>query len=213
MNFFTKLSYRQKALLISFFYYAVSGLGMSLSIKADIGVTCFNALILSMSDIFNMKVGTLTTISNLSFLLVCFILDKERSISRYLLMLVANLCFGYVVNFFYYSLLGPVTLNNYFMKVICFFIGLVVTCFAVGRILYYNTLKFPIENFCTLVSERTNHSMKFYRYCVDVVGFSGSLLLSFLFNLPIYVREGTVISLFLFSYIMSWSYERKGISK
>ncbi|WEV44578.1 hypothetical protein OZX60_03830 [Streptococcaceae bacterium ESL0687] len=213
MDLIKKMSYTHKSLLISFIYYAVSGLGMAMSIKADIGVTCFNALLLSLSDILSIKVGTMSMLANISFLVLCFLLDRNKNMYQYLLMFVAQFCFGSVVNFFLYNLLGNLVLTNYFLKLGLFFLGLVVTCFGVGRILYYKILQFPIENFCNLLAARTNHSMKFYRYGIDVFGVSGSLILSFAFNLPIYVREGTIISLFLFSHIMSWSYGLKGISK
>ncbi|WEV60084.1 hypothetical protein OZX68_03930 [Streptococcaceae bacterium ESL0729] len=205
-----RFNYSYKVLLISFMYYTISGLGMSMSIKADIGVTCFNALILSLSDIFSMKVGSMSMLANISFLIMCFLLDRKKNIYQYLLMLIAQLCFGSVVNFFLYNLLGGFVLTNYFLKLALFFVGLFVTCFGVGRVLYYKALQFPIENFCTLLERRSKHSMKFYRYGIDVIGVSGSLILSFAFSLPIYIREGTIISLFLFSHIMSWSYGLRG---
>lgn len=213
MKFFSKDGLLEKSILISFVYYAISGLGLALTVKADIGVSSWNALILSISTLSSVKVGTITSIANISFLVLCFILDKDRTILKYLIMFLAQIGFGYVVNFFLYGILSSITLPTYVSQLAVFILGTVVSAYAVGRILYYKILQFPIENFCNLLAQRSKHSMKFYRYGFDIVSLIGSLVLTISFGLPIYIREGTIIALFLFSYIMAWSYEKKGIDK
>ncbi|MEM5200214.1 hypothetical protein AACB42_21670, partial [Enterococcus faecium] len=61
---------------------------------------------------------------------------------------------------------------------------------------------------CTLISERTRYSFQFYRYLVDIFCVNLALGLSISYHLPIFVREGTVISLFLLSWVISWSRKR-----
>lgn len=91
-----------KKILWSLFFYLISAFGISLTIKAAVGVSSFNSLNVALSEVTNLKVGTITTIINLSFLLVCWLLDKQRSWKGYLLMLSALLCFGTVINLILY---------------------------------------------------------------------------------------------------------------
>lgn len=194
-----------KKILWSLFFYLISAFGISLTIKAAVGVSSFNSLNVALSEVTNLKVGTITTIINLSFLLVCWLLDKQRSWKGYLLMLSALLCFGTVINLILYNVLVHVSVIAYGLRIVLFILGTAIAGFGTGQVLVLNYLKFPIENFCVLVADRTNKSFKTYRYTIDIVCVFLSLLLSLLFHLPIVVREGTLISLFLLSSVIAWS--------
>ncbi|MBL1225483.1 hypothetical protein [Enterococcus sp. BWR-S5] len=187
------------------FFYLISAFGISLSIKAAVGVSSFNSLNVALSEVTSLKVGTITTIINLSFLLMCWFLDKNRSWKGYLLMLSALLCFGSVINLILYNILIHVSITTYVLRLLLFVTGTLIAGFGTGQVLVLNYLKFPIENFCAQLAERTTKSFKYYRYLIDIVCVSLSLLLSLTFRLPIVVREGTLISLFLLSSVIAWS--------
>ncbi|WP_394701644.1 YitT family protein [uncultured Enterococcus sp.] len=187
------------------FFYLISAFGISLSIKAAVGVSSFNSLNVALSEVTSLKVGTITTIINLSFLLMCWFLDKNRSWKGYLLMLSALLCFGSVINLILYNILIHVSITAYIPRLLLFVTGTLIAGFGTGQVLVLNYLKFPIENFCAQLAERTTKSFKYYRYLIDIVCVSLSLLLSLTFRLPIVVREGTLISLFLLSSVIAWS--------
>ena len=150
----------KRTLFWSLFFYGISALGISLTIKAAVGVSSFNSLNVSLSTITGIKVGTITTAINLLFLVTCFI------------------------------------------------IGTLISGLATGQVLRLNHLKFPIENFCQLMADRSRFSFKQYRYSVDVLCVIISIGLSTAFSFPLVVREGTAISLFLLSGAISWSRER-----
>lgn len=194
-----------KKFLWSMFFYLISAFGISLSIKAAVGVSSFNSLNVALSEVTSLKVGTITTIINLSFLLMCWFLDKNRSWKGYLLMLSALLCFGSVINLILYNILIHVSITAYIPRLLLFVTGTLIAGFGTGQVLVLNYLKFPIENFCAQLAERTTKSFKYYRYLIDIVCVSLSLLLSLTFRLPIVVREGTLISLFLLSSVIAWS--------
>lgn len=194
-----------KKILWSLFFYLISAFGISLTIKAAVGVSSFNSLNVALSEVVGLKVGTITTMINLSFLLICWLLDKKRNWKGYLLMLSALLCFGTVINLILYNALAHVSITSYFLRILLFIMGTSIAGFGTGQVLVLNYLKFPIENFCVLLSERTDKSFKFYRYSIDVVSVFLSLSLSAVFHLPIVVREGTLISLFLLSSVIAWS--------
>ena len=196
-----------KKLSQSLFYYFISAVGISLTIKANVGVSSFNSLNVSIANLSTLQIGSVTTLLNISFLIGCVLLDKERSFPKYLLMLVAVMSFGEVINLVYYHLFSQFTIDSYLLNLILFLLGVVIAGFGTGQVLRLSLLKFPIESFCQLLAEKTSHSFSTYRYSVDIVCVSLSLILSFAFSLPIVVREGTIISLFLLSGVINWSKE------
>ncbi|MGC6768826.1 YczE/YyaS/YitT family protein [Enterococcus sp. LJL51] len=193
--------------LLSLVFYMISALGISLTIKADIGVSSFNSFNVAFSTFTSIKVGTVTTLINCLFLVICWLLDRKRTIKSYLVMLVALISFGNVINLFLYHLLAPIMVTSYLSGILLFIAGTIIAGFGTGQVLALGFLKFPIENFCALLSARTDRSFQFYRYLIDCVCILLSLLLSITYHLPIFVREGTLISLFLLSFVISWSKE------
>ncbi len=194
-----------KKIYHSLIFYFISALGISMTIKAMIGVSSFNALNTALADVLQIKIGTITSGINLIFLLVCWLMDQQRDPKKYLLMLVSLISFGEVINFLLYHLFAGVTLTAYPLQLFFFVAGTVIGGFGTGQVLRLDLLKFPMESFCVMLSEKTRASFSFYRYSIDLVCVSLSLLLTHVFYLPLFVREGTLISLFLLSGAISWS--------
>ncbi|MFP7309575.1 hypothetical protein SFC81_18655, partial [Enterococcus faecalis] len=107
-----------------------------------------------------------------------------------------------------YQLFGSLVFQNYLVKIVLFILGTIIAGIGTGQVVALGVLQFPIEKFCTLISERTRYSFQFYRYLVDIFCVNLALGLSISYHLPIFVREGTVISLFLLSWVISWSRKR-----
>lgn len=199
----------KKNLTWSLFYYILSAFGISLTIKAFIGVSSFNSLNVTLSTFSSIKVGTITTIINLLFLVICLVLDDKRRLSSYTIMFANVLLFGYVINLFVYGLLAPMNVTAYLPRVLLFSIGTLIGGYGTGRALGIGMLKFPIEQFCLLLAARTKRTFSFYRYSIDVLCITLSLTISLIYQLPIAVREGTVISLFLLSFMISFAKDLK----
>jgi uncharacterized membrane protein YczE len=176
-----------------------------MTIKATIGVSSFNSLNTALSGVLSLKIGTITSLINIGFLLVCWGMDTQKDKKQYLLMLFSLISFGEVINFMLYYLFSDITLISYGWRLFFFVLGTIIGGIGTGQVLRLDLLKFPIENFCLLISERTKNSFAFYRYSIDVICVILSLLLSYLFYLPLFVREGTIISLFLLSGSIGWS--------
>ena len=66
-------------------------------------------------------------------------------------------------------------------------------------IIHYNVITFPMENLCIKISEMSKISFVKLRYSVDIISVGVSVGVSLMNGLPIYVREGTVISMILLS--------------
>lgn len=71
----------------SLIFYFISALGISMTIKATIGVSSFNSLNTALSGVLSLKIGTITSLINIGFLLVCWGMDTQKDKKQYLLML------------------------------------------------------------------------------------------------------------------------------
>lgn len=194
-----------KNLIYSFIYYLISAFGISLTLKANIGVSSFNALNATFSEFSQIKIGTITASVNFLFLIGCILLDPQRRLRNYFTMSIALLFFGSTINLFVYFIFPLFTLHSYLLNALLFILGTVIAGFGTGKVLKYQLLKFPIETCCLFLAERTTHSFKFYRYSIDVFCILLAVLLTVSFHLTLMVREGTVISLLLLSPVINLS--------
>lgn len=193
----------RKNLTLSFFYYLLSAFGISLTLKASIGVSSFNSLNATLAEFSQIKIGTITAILNFLFLISCLLLDRKPKLKNYLTMSIALLFFGSAINLFTYFVFPLFTLHSYLLKCLLFILGTIIAGIGTGKVLKYQLLKFPIETFCLFLAERTTHSFKFYRYSIDLFCIAIALLLTLTFHLTLMVREGTVISFLLLSPVIA----------
>lgn len=193
----------QKKLTLSFLYYLISAFGISLTLKASIGVSSFNSFNATLADFSQIKIGTITAGINFLFLICCVLLDPQRKLKNYLVMSIALLFFGSTINLFTYFIFPLFTLHSYLLKCLLFILGTIIAGIGTGKVLKYQLLKFPIETFCLFLSERTQRSFKFYRYSIDLVCILIALILTITFHLTLTVREGTIISFLLLSPIIN----------
>lgn len=208
-----KEEYQMKNKLIySLFFYALTGLGISLTVKANIGVSSFNSFNMSLSVLSGVKVGTITSLVNGIFLIVYIILTKGKYKKEYLRQGISVYSLGLVINFFVYVAFKNIVLSNYLAQVMCFVIGVSISGFGTGMVLNLRTLAFPIESVCNILSKNTNYSFMVFRYSIDIVCIIGSLFITLFGHTDLYIREGTLISLFLLSFTISTTksvYEKK----
>lgn len=194
-----------KKVIQSILLYIISAIGISLTLKADVGVSSFNAMNLSISEWTSIKVGSMTFIANLIFLIGYICLCKKKDLKKFALMFISILSFGMVINFFLYTIFGTFHVENYLIRIGLFIFGTILAGGATGIILSLNIIPFPIESLCLRMADLTKHSFSQYRYCVDLFSIILSISLSLLYNLPINIREGTLISFFLLSGIISYT--------
>ncbi|MCT0015541.1 hypothetical protein EFE32_01440 [Lactococcus lactis subsp. lactis] len=183
----------------------LAAFGISLTIKAAVGVSSFNSMNVAIAEVTKIEVGTITTFVNLLFLIACFFIEKNKKFLEYLFMIISLVCFGSVINLFLYHLLFNVQIESYYLSIIVFIVGTIIAGYGTGRSLYYGILKFPIEKYCILLAEKYNKSFSFYRYGVDIFSILISLFVSIIFIIPMYVREGTLLSFVLLTFVINKS--------
>lgn len=192
-----------RGFFLSLLYYGISAFGASLTIKAAIGVSTFTAMNVAISAASSIKVGTITTIMNLVFLFAYMVTSRFRFPLKYLLQAVFVMLFGVFINFFVYGVFGTIELHQYWARVLVLATGTLIGGLAVGRVIYYNVLTFPIENFCMDLEKITGKKFIFFRYGVDVLSLVVSLGISISMALPLFIREGTVLNMILLTAAMN----------
>lgn len=190
-------------LIISLLFYTLTGFGISLSILANVGVSSFNSLNLSLSELSSIQIGTMTTLVNGLFLLIFILLTRGKLITNYLIQAVSVLSLGQVINFFVYSVFADLVLTDYFSRLGLFILGTIIGGFGTGMVLNLGVLAFPIESVCQVLAEKWQRTFASLRYGVDIVSVTLSILISIIASGPLFVREGTIISLLLLSFTIS----------
>ncbi|MDV5151779.1 YitT family protein [Streptococcus pasteurianus] len=187
----------KKKLLYILCYFPIAAYGNSLVIKAAIGQGSFLALQVALSNWLGINVGTIYVILSAFLFFFCFLLDRQKKWSDYLLMLVAIFSFGWLTNFFVYGLFGNLNLDNYLFKLGYFLLGLVIMGMGLGKLLKDELVTFPLEKVCLLSSKQTTWSFTRYRYLSDIFCISLALFVSLLKATEFSIREGTFLSMLL----------------
>ena len=195
-------------LALSLMAFILTGLGTSMSIEGAIGISSFNALNYSLSNLFQMKIGTMTIILNLLFLFLYIVLTKGKFIVKYVFQLIAVSSIGIVINFFTYNIFDKMEVGNYFISVMYLVCGVFIGGISVAFILALDTMSFPIEAFCLEIANMKNIKFSKVRRLIDIISVSVSLLITLLFSYPLVIREGTVVSLLLFSTVIGYFHEK-----
>ena len=192
-------------LALSLMAFILTGLGTSMSIEGAIGISSFNALNYSLSNLFQMKIGTMTIILNLLFLFLYIVLTKGKFIVKYVFQLIAVSSIGIVINFFTYNIFDKMEVGNYFISVMYLVCGVFIGGISVAFILALDTMSFPVEAFCLEIANMKNIKFSKVRRLIDIISVSVSLLITLLFSYPLVI---TVVSLLLFSIVIGYFHEK-----
>lgn len=195
-----------KNTLYSVIAFLLLGLGISLQIKSGIGQSMLNAFASTLSDLFNLKVGTVLNILNMLFFITYFFLRKARLNFKDIIQIIATIANGYIINFFVYIILGDLVIQSYIIKIITFIMGLCLASISLGVILAIEIIKFPLEGLCIVISKKLEKQLSTVRLGFDLFFLISTLIITFLTRNNLYIREGTILSILLLSRIMGSMY-------
>lgn len=193
-----------KKIIISLLFYVLGGIGVSLSILPAIGMGPFDSMVVSLSEITDIKVGTVNFAINILFLITFFLISKGKYKSKYILMFISIITFGWIINIFTYKTFKDLVFNTYILRVTFYVIGQLITAISVGVVIFLNVIPFSIESNCIEISEITKKPFAPIRYGFDILCLIISVLISVIGKTPLNVREGTIISLVIFSGVLSF---------
>lgn len=179
-------------------------LGASLTLKAEIGVGAWDALAQSGSMITGIKVGSVGMILNLLCVGIELVILRKNFRVKHVLQIGLSILLGYTINFFYYDLLGNMELSSYIARVFVLILGYCINAIVVAILMQIDVVTFALEGACMAICNKANRSFPKFRQGVDIACIVLVLSFSFLFKIPLSVREGTVIGMLVFSPIMGW---------
>ncbi len=196
---------RSTQIIVSSLFYMFVAVGASLIVKANVGMDCFYAFVKSVSTITSIKVGTLVATVNAVFVVFYIILSKGKNIKVYIIQAVSIIIFGSIVNFLLYNVFNHFDLTYYAEKVIVLVSGVVISGISIGVITVLHIITFSIEATCYQLEKLHKLSFIKARYGIDLLFLITSLLISFIFKTDFFIREGTVISIVLYSFVLNLS--------
>ena len=210
------MSRKIKKISVSLVIFTLFGFGISLQIKSNVGQSMFNALSLTLANVLDIKIGTIINIINGLFWCTNIIMRKFKVNAADFIQIIVILLNGFIVNFFVYYVLRSMVLDEYFLKLAIFIMGLLLSSATLGILLAIGIIKFPMESFCITLSNLLHNELSTVRFSIDLIYFLIILILVISAHVPFYVREGTIISFILLPYLLGKSYnfsQNLGISQ
>ena len=198
---------KQTKIAILFILVALQGLIIAVGIKAAVGVSAWDALNLSVSQLSGVKIGTTIIIMNGLFVVLQFFMLRSEFGISHLLQMAVIFIFGVFINFTTDYIL-TMEFNNYYLRLITYIVSVSLSAYNLGAILALDIVSFPAEGFCRVYSDKYGANFTKVRFTIDVVSIVLSLAITFFFKLPLVVREGTIIGALLFSPILGYSLEK-----
>ncbi|TCL56843.1 hypothetical protein EDD76_11015 [Kineothrix alysoides] len=137
---------------------------------------------------------------------------KIKKISVSLIMFIL---FGFGISLQIKSNIGQSMLNALALtltdvsaaKIGTFVIGLFLSSTTLGILLAIGIINFPLEGFCITLSNLFHTKLTTVRFSLDAFFFGIILILVVFTHVPFYIREGTIISFILLSYLLGQSYK------
>lgn len=176
----------------------ITAIGASLGLKAAVGVGACDALSQSISGVLDIKVGTFSTVLNISCVVIQLILLKREFNINHVAQIFVSILAGFVVNFMIYDVYSKFTINNYFTNILLLVLSVVICAIAISVIMAINIISFPLESCCMVIAKRINKNFGSIRQGVDIVSIIIALGVALIFNESVTVREGTVIAMVMF---------------
>lgn len=191
-----------KRILVLVLGVAIVGCSCALTLKAAIGVGAWDALSQTGYEVTGIEVGTIGMCSNFLCVFVQIIVLKKNFKPIQLLQIPLSILLGVIINFMLYEVYNNFTIDAYWMNIMLLVIGYIVSAFAVGMVMVLDIVTFALEGACMAVSNTTGKKFHLLRQGVDVVSIIIVVVVALVFNVPLAVREGTVIGMFLFGPVM-----------
>lgn len=195
------INYKQYLFYILFIIITASG--DALAFKGSIGVNAWEAVCQTLNYMSAIKVGTLMIVLNASMIIIEAILMKKFKPIMFLQFIV-SLLIGSVVNLIVYIFLGNLTLTSYFSKFLMTIAGFVISATGNGLLMKCQLAPFPYEGMCEQLSLKINVDFAKLRQIFDIVCVVLCIAVSFIGHYQLAIREGTIISMLIYSPIMGY---------
>lgn len=193
-----KQNYNIKQIL--YFALGILGIGFfaALQMKLNIGIGPWDGMGRSISYVTNLRVGDVSILLSVSIVFLTLLLLKRDFKLKHILTLLVGILLGQIINYFFYTFFAELVIESYVMKLIVFVLSVVLMAVAVSIVQTSRFISLPLESFCQEFGDRNGKSFAFVRQVVDVFSVITIIALTLLLNVPLTLREGTIISMVIF---------------
>lgn len=182
----------------------IIAMGISLSVKSNLGVSPVNSLPYIMSLIFKVELGLCVTLVFISMIVLqLLILRKEFRIYDILQVFCASL-FGYFVTLsnIMLSFLVP---EHYLARIICLAISIIMIGIGIYIYLQANFIPLPAEGVVIALKKKTVFQFHNIKVGFDLTMVVSSLIISFLFFQKIHgIGIGTILASILIGKVVGF---------
>jgi uncharacterized protein len=189
--------------------------GFCLVIKAGVGLDAWDALLLTVSAVLGMKVGTLAILFSIILIAGQLVMEGRNFRPVQLLQLLSVFFGGNILNYFVYSLFCDLRFKSYPLRIVIATFSYLLIALGVIIIMESRLIRNPLEGFCQVVTDKCGGRMGHLRQMCDWVFMAIVLILSFSFKTEITIREGTIICMVIFGPALDFLRNpvRKGMNK
>ncbi|QRG87083.1 YitT family protein [Bulleidia sp. zg-1006] len=193
-----------KHLLVETVGVIILSIGGAGIMKAGLGNSAYDAFSMSISLLSHIEVGTIATVINLICVLVQMILLRRKYKPLYLLQIFVSIVIGVVVNLFYYHIFDQIVPDVYALKLVWFIFFVLADIFGISLVVASGMISLAMESTCMVIAKKYHLRFSSVRFVVDVFFFSSVFVIWYFFHIPLSLREGTVILMFLFSPLVDY---------
>lgn len=172
----------------------IMALGVTLSVKAQIGISPISCVPYIYSLSFPLTIGEFTILFNILFILIQIaILRKEYNIMQ-LVQLPAIIVFGYCIDITMWILeaLNP---TNYFLQFILCLLACVFLAFGIFLLIKSKITYMPLEGLVLVIAQKFQKEFGKMKISMDVLMLTIGTLSSFIFlHELVGIREGSLIA-------------------
>lgn len=187
-----------RKIILCFLMITAVAFGVSLTLKAAIGVGAWDALVQLGSETSGLPVGTVGIILNFMCIFIQLIILRKEFKLKHAFQIIVTIFLGYMINFFYYVVLENVEISQYHISLVILLLGYILNAFAIATIMLLDVITFSLEGACNVVANKWGKNFPTLRLSVDVLCIIITVSAFLIFKAPLTVREGTVIGMVLF---------------
>lgn len=170
-------------------------LGISFTIQSDLGTSPFDALLVGLSKNVGLTVGSWEII--IALILICCNSVLKRQRPEVLGLLTAFIT-GIGIDMWLFLLRNLITPELWYIKVVCFGIGLVVIGLGTAIYLHTNIAPIPIDRLTLIIQEITRTNILLSRTVIYLV----FLMMAIIFNGPVGI--GTLLTVCLGGLLLNY---------
>src|SRR5699024_6810622 len=146
-----------------------AAMGISLQLKAAIGVAPFDALNQTISYAFEIKVGDVVTILQFLFVFLQILFLKRDTSWKIFLQIFAGALLGQFVNFFFYIIFADLVVTHYVLRLGLLIAGCLWVPIFIGAVMVLDFVTMPIESLSLVISNEMTFSFGQVRQFVDII--------------------------------------------